>query len=85
MVEPVSPKDPEEGESTTVALARYSGLGLQLAGSVGLFLAAGWWVDGKLGTRPLLTIVGALVGAAAGFYALYLNLTKDGEAGSRRP
>ena len=56
--------------------ARYSGYGLQLAASVGLFMAAGWWVDGKLGSTPLLTLVGALVGGAAGFYNLYQHLVK---------
>jgi F0F1-type ATP synthase assembly protein I len=33
-----------------------------------------WGVDGVLGTRPLLTIVGAFVGAGAGFYNLYRQL-----------
>ena len=60
-----------------VAAARYSGLGLQLAGSVGLFMAGGWWLDGRLATAPLLTIVGALGGGAAGFYSIYRQLLKD--------
>ncbi len=60
-----------------VSMARYSGYGLQLAASVGLFMAAGWWVDGKLGTTPLLTIVGALGGGAAGFYSLYVHLVRN--------
>ncbi|MSR37098.1 MAG: AtpZ/AtpI family protein [Gemmatimonadetes bacterium] len=59
-----------------VSVARYSGLGLQLAFSVVLFLLGGQWLDGKLSTRPLFTLVGAFVGAAAGFYSLYVNLVK---------
>ena len=69
--------DSEEGrepESPWVASSRYAGLGLQLAASIGLFLWAGWWLDGKLGTTPLLTIVGAFAGAGAGFYSLYRQL-----------
>ncbi|MBW3534222.1 MAG: AtpZ/AtpI family protein [Gemmatimonadetes bacterium] len=58
-------------------MGRYAGLGLQLAMAVGLFLAAGWWVDGKIGTTPLLTIVGALLGAGAGFYSLYYHLVVE--------
>lgn len=57
-------------ESPLVQLAHHSGHGLTIALSTGLFLLAGWWVDGKLGTRPLFSIAGALLGAAAGFYSL---------------
>lgn len=42
--------------------------------STAAFLLAGWWVDGRLGTVPLFTIVGAFVGAGAGFYNLYRKL-----------
>ena len=38
---------------------------------------------GKLGTTPLVTIIGAMVGAAGGFYSLYLHLVKRRE-GARR-
>lgn len=64
------PTDPESAgqEPALVALARYSGHGLTLAMAMGLFMLAGWWVDGRLGTTPVLTILGALVGAGAGFY-----------------
>lgn len=55
-------------------LARHAHLGVQLAISTGLFLAAGWWIDGKAGTAPLLTILGALIGAAAGFYSMIQSL-----------
>ena len=64
-------------EGPLLVVARYSGLGLQLAGSVGMFMAGGWWLDGKLATMPLLTIIGALGGGAAGFYSIYRQLVKD--------
>ncbi len=67
-------KEPPETEATLVTMARYSGHGLTLALSVGLFLLLGWWLDGRLGTTPLLTIVGAMVGAAAGFYSMLQHL-----------
>ena len=71
------PQDDRPGDvSRKVAadMGRYAGLGLQLALAVVLFLGVGWWIDGKIGTTPLLTIVGALVGAGAGFYSLYHHL-----------
>lgn len=64
------PDPPEEEEPALVILARYSGHGLTIAMSTALFLLAGWWVDGRLGTEPLFTIMGALLGAAAGFYSM---------------
>jgi ATP synthase protein I len=61
-------------ESSLQGVARYSGHGLTLAAAVGLFLLAGWWLDGRIGTAPLFTILGALVGATAGFYHLIKQL-----------
>ena len=71
----------DEVEPPLVSVGRYSGYGLQLAASVGLFMAGGWWVDGKLGTAPLVTIAGAVLGGAAGFYSLYLHLVKRRDRG----
>jgi len=58
-------------------MGRFAHLGFQLALATGLFLAVGWWADGKLGTTPLLTILGAFLGAAAGFYSLYYHLVVE--------
>jgi hypothetical protein len=74
------------GEPPLVQLAHYSGHGLTIALSTGLFLLAGWWVDGKLGVRPLFTIAGALLGAAAGFWSVIQHLLlrpRDEEARRR--
>lgn len=81
--------DDEEGKPTgpsepLVALARFSGHGLTLAISTGMFLFLGWWVDGRLGSTPVLTILGALLGAGAGFYSLLRDLMirpEDGGSG----
>jgi positive regulator of sigma E activity len=50
------------------------GLGLTWALSVLFFLGVGAWVDSKLGTTPLLLVLGAFIGAAAGFYSLYHHI-----------
>jgi F0F1-type ATP synthase assembly protein I len=64
----------EEQESSLAAMARYSGHGLTLAVSMVVFLMLGFWADGKLGTSPALTLIGAFVGAAAGFYSMLQHL-----------
>ncbi len=73
-----------EQESAVADLGRYAGLGLQLALSVGLFLAVGWWLDGRLGTVPLFTILGAFLGGAAGFYSLYQHVVAASRPGAGR-
>jgi len=50
------------------------GYGLAWALSVLLFLGVGAWLDGKLGTSPWLLVIGAFVGAGAGFYSLYYHI-----------
>ena len=61
-------------DSVAFVSARYSGFGLQFAFATLLFLLLGMWLDGKLGTTPWLMILGAFVGAGAGFYSLYFHL-----------
>lgn len=63
--------------SLWAASGQYMGLGLTWAMATLLFLAVGWWLDTKLGTAPWLLIVGAFVGASAGFYYLYQNVVVE--------
>lgn len=70
------PKKPEGPDPSDMirASGQYMGYGLTWALSVLLFLGFGAWLDGKLGTSPLLLIVGAFVGGGAGFYSLYYHI-----------
>jgi len=54
----------------------YSHLGITLAVMVLAFFFGGYWLDGKLGTKPLLSIVGAFIGAAGGFFNLVYTLMR---------
>ena len=56
------------------ASGQFMGFGLTWALSVLLFLGVGAWLDSKLGTQPILLILGAFVGAGAGFYSLYYHI-----------
>ncbi|MDH5804394.1 MAG: AtpZ/AtpI family protein [Gemmatimonadota bacterium] len=57
---------------------RYVGLGWTFAMTIVLSTLAGWWLDGLIGTIPLLTVGGALVGTVLGF--VYVYITVMGEA-----
>ncbi len=64
-------------KATLAPVAEYLGYGLTFALSTALFLFLGWLVDRWLGTLPLFLIVGAFVGAGAGFYSLYYHLVVE--------
>ena len=44
----------------------------------------GWWLDGKLGTRPWLMVVGMVVGMAAGFANLVKVTMRPKKGGEDR-
>ena len=59
---------------------RYAGLGVQLAVSILVFVLVGQWVDRKLGTGGIVTIVAAFVGFGGTMYSLIRSLNrKDGQ------
>lgn len=64
--EPVTERPPRGLE----LYGRYASLGMQFAATIGLFAWAGWWLDGKLGTRPIALIVGVLLGFVGGLVSL---------------
>jgi F0F1-type ATP synthase assembly protein I len=83
----VSPKadspDGGRGRETAADFARYTGLGLQFAASLGLFGVLGWWLDRRLSTSPWLFILGMLVGAALAFVSL-LRAVPSTQRGKKR-
>jgi len=46
-------------------VAPYVGIGLTLAVTVLLGLGVGYWMDGRLGTRPLFFLLGGTAGLVA--------------------
>lgn len=55
--------------------APYLGLGSSLAALVLVGLGAGYWLDGKLGTRPWLLLLGGLLGIAMALLELYRTVS----------
>lgn len=56
--------------------APYLGIGTTLAATVALGTAAGYWADGRLGTRPWLMLLGATGGVGLGIWQFYLTVRK---------
>jgi len=55
---------------------RYTHLGLTLTLAVLGGFFGGYWIDQRLGTVPLLAIIGTFIGAAAGFITLIRTLNR---------
>jgi len=51
--------------------AEFAGVGMQLGATLALSALLGYWLDGKLGTLPWLTIVFVFLGAWAALYHVY--------------
>ena len=67
----------DEKRGVTAEISRYLGYGLTWALSTLLFLWLGTQADRWLGTKPALTLIGAFVGAAAGFYYMIRGLSGE--------
>jgi F0F1-type ATP synthase assembly protein I len=62
---------------------QYSGLGVQLAVTILVFLFIGIWIDKALGTIFWFTLLFTLLGFFGGFYSFYLNIKKLNEDSKR--
>jgi ATP synthase protein I len=54
-----------------VAALRLTGVGFYIAACILLGIYGGLWLDGKLNTKPILLILGLLLGLAVAFYGVY--------------
>jgi F0F1-type ATP synthase assembly protein I len=55
----------------------YSSLGFILPGAIVGGLALGWYLDEKLHSRPLLTVLLAALGAVGGFIEILRLMTRE--------
>lgn len=59
---------------------KYFAVGLKFAAGIVVFSLAGVWLDRRLGTIPLFTLVGTLGGAVLGFMSVYRDVASDQKA-----
>lgn len=66
---PMAPSD-DERKRVEQSYLRYAGAGVEFFAAIAVLTLLGVWVDGRLGTSPVLTIVGVLIGFAAATWNL---------------
>ncbi len=60
---------------------RYAGLGIQLAAAILVGVLLGQWVDRKVGTDGVFTMLGALLGFGGTLYSLIRELSRTDKGG----
>ena len=60
---------------------RFAGLGVQLLVAILIGVFAGRWLDHKVGTEGVFTIIGGLLGFGATMYSLLRELSKMNKEG----
>lgn len=69
----------KETGQTVRELAYFASLGMSVALSIVIGLAAGYWLDKAFDTKPVLLLIGLALGIAAGFS----NIIRAGKKGSK--
>lgn len=70
-----------------LSAADFAGVGIQFAAAIIIFLFAGQWLDRRVGTEGVFTLIGVFAGGGAAFYNMYRKITaaqkKDDEGRGR--
>ncbi len=70
-----------EGPAGGPPYAALLGLGFELVAPILLLMGIGYYLDGRLGTRPWLLIVGAVLGGITGLVSFIRRALPPGGAG----
>jgi F0F1-type ATP synthase assembly protein I len=68
-------KPPQTSSRKGLSGADFAGVGIQFALAIILFLYVGQWIDKRVGTNGLFTLVGVFVGAGGAFYSIYRKVS----------
>lgn len=77
MASPAKPTDPDKNSDRLRSVARYSGIGVQMAATIGLSTWAGYWLDKHYQTKtPWFTLGLMLLGTFAALYNVIRAVSK---------
>ncbi len=71
-------------QENAALLARISGIGWFVSGSIGAGIGAGWLLDRQFGTEPVLLLIGLLLGVIGAFTGMIRMLNALGKQRTRR-
>ena len=77
-------RKPDPAADEPLNMSNFAGAGIQFAVAIVVFLLLGQWADRKLGTSPVLLLIGVFVGGGAAFYSLYRRVTNAQKADDER-
>lgn len=77
------PRQQKPDRAPIPGAAEFMGIGFQFVAAILIFLYAGRWLDGKLGTSPWLLILGVFVGFGAALYSMVRRLNPANRGGRR--
>lgn len=63
--------DRSSGKPVGLTGTEFAGIGVQFAATLLVFVFAGVWLDRRLRTTWLFTVLGTFVGAGGAFYSMY--------------
>ena len=81
MLRGMEPEPESPGGKRPLKGMQFMSLGFEMALPVVLLMYLGHKADGRLGTEPWLSLVGAILGIAVGFYSMFKRV---GVIGPRR-
>ena len=62
---------------TFQVIAPYLNLGIQMAGTIGVCVALGWWIDEKYALSPIFTLIFTFLGIFAAFYNFFKAVSSN--------
>jgi F0F1-type ATP synthase assembly protein I len=71
-------------QETTLLLARLSGIGWYVVGSIGAGIGAGWLLDRQFDTEPVLLLIGLVIGVIGAFTGMIRMLNAFGKQRTKR-
>ena len=94
--DPSQPQPPDSGDErreeretgewteTAILLAKVSGIGWFVVGSIAIGAGVGYWLDRRFDTAPVITLVGLALGIIVAFRGMFGLVRAVGRSGNKK-